>query len=158
MQSLNRLIKRLWAPILGIPIGCALAFWLLTRTQEWATLYQIKPIVVFCGLNALGLVAIYLGIKAKNWASRHYLDRANATLKAVIKPPPNVNTIAQNKLPLRKYSDSTPASIQKPPYPSQAPNTMAIPKGNSSHPRSLNKASSNICLFLLKLFYKKGVA
>ena len=62
----------IWTPIIGIPIGFAFAFWLFHKAQEWVTHYQIEPVVAFLGLNAIGIIAVYLGIKAINWASRHY--------------------------------------------------------------------------------------
>lgn len=60
-----------WIPVIGILIAFPVALWLLRLTQKWVTLYQIEPIVAFLALNILGISAIYLGIKAKNWASKH---------------------------------------------------------------------------------------
>ena len=145
------------ASLIGIPLGFALAYWLLIKAQEWVTYYRIEPIVALCVLNVLGLVALYLGFQTRNWASKHQYERERAitTLNAVINPPMSESTIAQTKLPFRKSSHPTPAATQKPPYPSQAPNIMSSPKGNNIQPMSLNKASINISLFLHTLFKKR---
>ena len=148
----------IWIPIVGIPIGCGLAYWLFIKTQEWVSIYQIEPIVAFLGLNAIGIIAIYLGIKAIKWASKYHYAFDITTLKAVTKPPTTVSAIAQTKFPFRKSSHSTPASTQSPPHPSQAQTIMAIPKGNNIQPISLNKAVRNIYHYLQRLFHNTGVA
>jgi hypothetical protein len=135
--TLKWLVDSIWLPVLGIIIGCALAVWILFKTQELVAHYQIEPIVAFCALNALGILAVYLGIKAKNWASRRY-DLAVTTPKAVTNPPISVSPIAQAKLPFRKFNHFIPMSTQSPPHPSQAQMTMAIPKGNIIQPIRLS--------------------
>jgi hypothetical protein len=157
-MNINKLNKSdIWMIILAIPISCVSAYYIVVEMQELVTIFHLNPQAVFIGLNFIGLLLCYLGIKLINWADNHHNNHDfNMTPPNIVKKTPtNVDIITQTKLPFKNCNHVTPAAIQNPPKPNHENNIIAIPKHNTNKPINLIKAVNNIFVLLLKLFNKK---